>query len=412
MRASTAIALLAVAALILMTPAAPATTIIVDWSGAGDYQTIQEGMDAASAGDTVLVAPGGYAGPDNSGIDFEGRDIALVSMAGSVLTSIDCADSDRAFLFQNGETAAALVRGFTIERGYAVDAGGAIYCEGASPTIDDCHFEQCNAYRGGAVYVSSSYPTISDCLFFDNFAVGEGGAACLVSSDGSISGCTFDGNTAGNGGALYCESSYPMISGSRFTGNEAYAGGGALHLEWSSPSIQRCTLDGNTAQSAGAIFCHWSTPMILRCTLVGNAGVNGGAMWCSVQSAAAVLENSIIAFSEIGPAVDGFAWFLCSDVYGNEGGDWIYPITDQLGSNGNISQDPLFCEEHSPEFPYTLHADSPCAADNNPLCGTVGEWGVGCPPSTGVADGGGQIESSWGGIKALYGGRPGSDSQQ
>ena len=38
-------------------PSAPAT-FLVDLTGAGDFLTIREGLNAASDGDTVLVAPG------------------------------------------------------------------------------------------------------------------------------------------------------------------------------------------------------------------------------------------------------------------------------------------------------------------------------------------------------------------
>ncbi len=380
---------------------AGAATVTVDWSGGGDHETIQDGVDAASPGDTVLVAPGVYAGPSNRAIRFNGKDLSLVSMAGAVLTTVNCGWHDRGFIFDGGESSAALVRGFTVENGLKAGGGGAMLCVGSSPTIEECAFAHCAADSGGAFLMNACYSTVTDCDFRHNGAAGRGGAVYLASSDPTFSGCEFSGNDAEEGGAVYCDESSPMISSCSFSDNEASISGGALHLDWSSPYFQRCTLSGNTAEYAGAVYCFWSTPVLFRCTLVANTGVHGGAMWCSVQDAAAVLEKSIIAFSEIGSAVDGFAWFLCSDVFGNEGGDWIYPIEDQLDTYGNFAQDPLFCGDHNPEFAYTLHEDSPCAGENNPSCGGVGAWGVGCPSSTGI-DGGGHAETTWGGIKALY----------
>ena len=69
---------LIIAAAVLLTAAcANAGTVTVNWNGTGDYETIQEGMDAAADGDTVLIAPGTYTGEQNRGLLFRNRRVPL-----------------------------------------------------------------------------------------------------------------------------------------------------------------------------------------------------------------------------------------------------------------------------------------------------------------------------------------------
>ncbi|MHC4890541.1 MAG: hypothetical protein ACYTEO_13875, partial [Planctomycetota bacterium] len=157
------------------------------------YETIQEAIDAASDGDTVVVHPGYYTGTDtldpnlrNVDLDFGGKAITVRSEdpdeAGIVnATIIDCAgdplDPHRAFLFQSGEGRDSIVAGFYITNGWiqgrgivnpdpndpnapppgapgsdgadGQDAvGGAILCIGSSPTIRNCIIENCYVESG------------------------------------------------------------------------------------------------------------------------------------------------------------------------------------------------------------------------------------------------------------------------
>ena len=130
------------------------------WSGlspvAGDpngpKKTIQAAIDDTDSGDTVIVADGIYTGVGNIDLDFGHqivgtRIITVRSANGPKYCIIDCDNAGRGFQFYSGETEAARVEGFTIRRGRGQfediggqqrPAGGAIFCENSSPTIENC----------------------------------------------------------------------------------------------------------------------------------------------------------------------------------------------------------------------------------------------------------------------------------
>jgi predicted outer membrane repeat protein len=147
------------------------------------------------------------------------------------------------------------------------------------------------------------------------------------------------------------------------------------------PAIQDCVIRNNSGTEAGGLFCGESTsPSIRNCTIIENSGDPAGGVYCA-EASSVDLQNSIIAFSDTGAAVivedyDASASLTCCDVYQNAGG-WG-GIGQQIGINGNFSEDPLFC--YPTLGTAVLRSDSPCAPENNPGCGLVGALGVGCDP--------------------------------
>ena len=107
----------------------------------GDQPTIQAGIDAASDGDTVLVADGTYTGEGNKNLDFKGKAITVQSENGAESCIIDCENEGRGFYFHTGEGVDSVVSGFTITNGRPTGAtlhSGGIYCSSSSPTITNC----------------------------------------------------------------------------------------------------------------------------------------------------------------------------------------------------------------------------------------------------------------------------------
>jgi hypothetical protein len=268
-----------------------------DGSAAHPFDAIQEGIDAASGGDTVLVLDGTYTGLGNKNLDFHAKAIAVRSENGPQECIVDCQDSGRAFYFVTEERSTSVVDGFTVIRGYAPD-GGAVYCANSSPEISNCTMSANTAFtysgspHGGAVYCVNSSPTISNCSMTDNMALSwpyylsYGGAVYCANSSPAISNCSFSANMAQYGGAVACDASSPRIISCVVSANRANGSGGGAYCSSSSPTITDCTFSDNEAwpSHGGAIYCvgySSPSPRISDCTMTGNLSLGrGGAIFC------------------------------------------------------------------------------------------------------------------------------------
>ena len=101
--------------------------ITVKVDGTGDYATIQAAIDAAAAGDEVVLEEGTYTGWGNRDIDYKGKAITVRSVEPNdanivEATVIDCqgtgSDPHRGFVFDSGEGADSVLSGVTIINGY------------------------------------------------------------------------------------------------------------------------------------------------------------------------------------------------------------------------------------------------------------------------------------------------------
>ena len=93
--------------------AASASTLLVPL----EYSTIQAGINAAQAGDEVVIADGRYSGPGNINLNFNGKAITVRSANGAANCIIDCQNLGRGFIFSHDETFASILQGVTIQFG-------------------------------------------------------------------------------------------------------------------------------------------------------------------------------------------------------------------------------------------------------------------------------------------------------
>lgn len=389
--------------------------ITIKYDGTGDFPTIQAGINATIDGDTVVLENGRFKGAGNRDLDFHSRKVILRSAKNDpVHCVIDCegdvVEPHRGFVFQSGETPASVIEGVGIENGYGLGGGGAILCENqSSPLLRNvilrasdnralmCRasspsFESCIFFGNfdGAAYVSSnSAVTFRQCEFRSNVSDDAGGGIAVISSTVDLIDCVFELNTSfSSGGGIECIS-ISDVGRSRLTAlrctfisNSADPYGGGINVRDSEFDIDACAFVGNNAPKGAGISSIGKANGTLRgTTFYGNASGEGAAFFCG--SCDVDLRESILAFNSLGASVACDTLFgpvtlvvECSDIFGNDGGDWVTCVAAWAGSSGNISSDPLFCAAQDGVL--SLNNQSPCAPANS-ACGLMGAFLVGCP---------------------------------
>ncbi|HOW72081.1 MAG TPA: right-handed parallel beta-helix repeat-containing protein [Phycisphaerae bacterium] len=319
-----------------------------DGSAEHPFDAIQEGINAAVSSDTVRVTDGTYIGTGNKDLDFAGRLIAVKSANGAATCTINCESQGRAFWFHSGETAAAVVDGFTItgSPGRIAGAGAGIAIWDGAPTVANCSFVGNVALigGGGACISAPGSPTtvFANCRFIGNSvrSGGFGGGLYLEMGSVALVNCAFRENSAAWGGGVFLGRA-ATLTNCEFVRNSATYGGGLYFAE--SASLTNCTFVGNSAGLYGGGVTSWDisqAPCDLfayNCTFAGNAAVGGRSLAANTAYADYYVHNSIL-------------WELDTTYFSN----WASfdPSYCNVMGRGlrfpNIDADPLFVRAPSP----------------------------------------------------------------
>ncbi len=359
------------------------------------YGTIQAALNAASTGDTILVAPGTY----NEMLTWPSTDgIRLVSEGGFGLTTIDAQQAGRVITIQGSHTRNTVLEGFTITGGLMMTSrnhGAGLFVD-SSPTIRANRItgnvgDGTSWNYGGGIHVDAGGNPLIEGNIVDANTLRNGswnyGAGIYVDSNGAativgnqIRGNRNDLGSRGYGAGIYVGSGATativsnVIAGNRNSSTIWNWGGGIRIYSNGVATIANNTIADNT------------------CDTGSNSSYGGGIEYSG--TAAGMIVNNILARNMCGtgggvraavaPTIDGnITWQNAPDDFNGA----------SAGPNG-FTADPMFQSATS----YRLLAGSPCIdAGQSGAEGTVGIDFEGDPrrldgDQTGVAGTGSRID--------------------
>jgi predicted outer membrane repeat protein len=314
-----------------------------------NYSSVQEGINKAQNGDTVLVAKGTY----HENINFHGKKIVLTShfilkgdttiISKTILdgSTADNKDSASVVMFISGEDSSSAIIGFTIQNG--------------SGTL----IREPKGYGGGGILCISSSPKISQNVIQNNSAYAYGGGIyCQNGSPQIVQNVVMENSTNYFGGGIFCNKASPKIEQNILQSNSAqYGRGGGIHCYFATPLVKRnLILDNESYLEGGGVCCESSfAALIINNTLVGNKGAAGSGIGC-IKSSSPKIVNNIISFGQgvslwcdksSNPFIShNDFWKTSGENYGN-----CKPSAD------NLFVDPLFVNRG--ESDYHLKKESP-----------------------------------------------------
>lgn len=401
-----------------------------------DYPSVLAGVDAAAAGDSVLVGPGTWNDHAVRTIVYLGTPfqlqvtmvlrpgVTVIGTSGAASTVLDggapAGHTISTIIHAQAGSSPARVVGFTITGGgQGVTTGGSNFLELVACRIVN------NATQG--VGIREGDVTMVDCLVADNEQQASQlqGGVLGIDVNVTCTGCTFQHNRGtglrvfmaegwSNGpavtlhdcvfqdhtlrGAALGDVAYLDIRGCMFLRNSVslQGGGGALSLVRCTGTLSFSTFAFDSAGSGGGATVAQSHVRVTDNTFYGcYAGTEAGALYLDSLVDVGVRENifanstgrrGAVAFEGATMSPDTGCNLFWNNAGGDYFGNWTPAPTD-------IHANPLFCDPVTLDF--HLEAASPAAPAHSGGCGLIGAFDVNCGPVS--------VEpTSWGRLKGLF----------
>ena len=326
-----------------------------------DQETIQAGVDAAEAGDTVLVADGDYNGNGNVNLSVSTQ-IILLSENGPDNCIIDCAENNAANGIDIQET--VILNGFTIAgadtgiiirnandvnivncitNGNSVHGLYLIGCLRAIISNTQSTDNNCNAAQQGiGMRAENSDGTITDCIFSNNSTLGSGGGIWFGASDFIFENCEFSDNTASlYGGGLYlgtasvCQMTNCLISENSTTDAATGNGGGIAIIDANTQlTANGCVfIENTTERSGGGLYISGSECTLTNSFVIGNTATRNGGGVLIFQNSTGTFFNNVYNGNSAG--IDGGGTSISSASQGEFGNcTFSNNVAGEVAGNG------------------------------------------------------------------------------
>ncbi len=260
------------------------TNVIVNINTGETFNSIQEALAAALAGDWLLIYPGTYTETIvlTRAVSLHGWGAGQTILKGKDPGPVFTFEGLPGIAHSSDITWTTFISGFTIIGGRPVGGGvtaladgGGIYVNNTSPSIINNTVQDNNASSGGGIYVNNGGPLISNNTVEGNTS-DTGGGIYVDSGNPTISNNTVEGNNSDTGGGIYVNSGTPNISNNIVEGNTVTTTGGGIYIGSGSPAVSNNVVQGNSATTGGGIYVDsGANPTVMsNNTLCGNTNFN------------------------------------------------------------------------------------------------------------------------------------------
>jgi|GEM_PF-537475 hypothetical protein len=269
------------------------------------FASINHGIEVASEGDIIIVAPGTYY----ENINYENKNLTITSYQifdGNNdyinQTTINGGGESCVVVFSAGDYDDAILNGFTITNGAA----------------------QSISFGGGISCFIGANPTLSNLIISDN----QNGGMELYNASPILENVKIVNNSAAYGGGINIRhESNPILENVLIADNSATTYGGGLRIEQEShPFLNHVTITNNSCDDGGGILLYNSDITMTNSIVQNNDGEN------FLQGGSLNVSWSNISFDTEG--------------------------------EGNINTDPIFFDPENSD--YHLQSDSPCIDAGDP----------------------------------------------
>ncbi len=272
-----------------------------------DFLQINAAVQAASPGDTVLVAAGVYADCVHP-TEGAGSTPACVIMrpgvtligAGSEATIIDAQGLGRG-IYVHG-VADVRVENLQIRGAYAPNYGAGLLIRAGASGVRVRDVKIADNLDGGVIVIGTAQASLTRVTFVNNEAKQGGGLSVEDGSTAIVDNCLFDGNRAPSGAGFFVRNgSTATITACTIINNQVdadygHGGGGAVVTAHCDISASEISYNSTRGAGGGLAYIDEATGLVIGCRLVGNvtaAAYNYGA-GISCQSSAPTLRNLLL----------------------------------------------------------------------------------------------------------------------